>query len=60
MSKSMSNHLREHHCLGRHVYTHGKGLGREEDLEQALLEEQLDHFFHYWEEATVMDANASL
>lgn len=27
----------EHHCPGRHVETNGKSLGREKDLDEALL-----------------------
>jgi hypothetical protein len=47
------------HCLGRHVDTHAESLSGEEDLEQAFLEEQLNHFLDNGQQTSMMDANPS-
>lgn len=44
----------------RHVESHGEGFSGEEDFEEAEGEEDFDDFFDDGEEASVVDADASL
>lgn len=46
--------------LGGHVEADGERLGGEEDLDEALLEEDLDDLFEDGEQAAVVDADAAL
>ena len=39
-----------------HVDSHGKGFGREEHLDQALLEKDFYDFFNYGQEASMVDS----
>lgn len=53
-------HGREDDGLGGHVQSDREGLGREEDLDEALLEEDLDDLLEDGEQASVMDSDAAL
>ena len=52
-------HARKDHGLGGHVEAHGEGLGRKERLDQALLEQDLDHLLEDRQQARVMDSDTT-
>ena len=49
----------EHHGLGGHVEPGRERLGREQHLDQALLEEQLDGLLQDRQQSRVVDADAA-
>ena len=50
--------LLDHHGLGRHVDTHGEGLGGENHLHQALDEARLDHLLERGNHAGMVGGHA--
>mmetsp|Transcript_20675 Transcript_20675/g.66543 ORF Transcript_20675/g.66543 Transcript_20675/m.66543 type:complete len:612 (-) Transcript_20675:398-2233(-) len=52
--------LGEDDGLGGHVEAHGEGLGREEELDEPLLEEDLDELLEQRQEPRVVDGDAPL
>lgn len=53
-------HGSKHHSFCRHVQTHREGLGREQALKKAFLEEDFDHLLDEREEAAVVDPDPLL
>lgn len=52
--------IRKDNRLGRHIQTHCKGLGCEENLDETFAKENFDYFFENVEETGVVDADSSL
>lgn len=50
---------REQHRPRRHVQAHGEGLGGEQDLDQAALEEQFHHLFEDGQDAGVVSGETA-